>query len=151
MNRRSILGSWAAAFVATPAFARQALAAGEKKHRLAIHVDQSDIAQMNLALGNASNVFEHYKSHGEEVEIEIVAHSQGLHMLREDTSPVKERIRMVREKMPSIVFSACDNTKRRMEKQEGRNITLIPEATLVPSGVVRLMELQEQGWTYVRP
>ena len=70
MDRRSILGSWAVALVAAPAFARLALAAGEKKHRLAIHVDQSDIAQMNLALGNASNVFEHYKSHGEEVEID---------------------------------------------------------------------------------
>jgi intracellular sulfur oxidation DsrE/DsrF family protein len=28
---------------------------------------------------------------------------------------------------------------------------LIAEATVVPSGVVRLMELQEQGWSYVRP
>jgi hypothetical protein len=56
MDRRSILGSWAVALVAVPAFARLAPAAGEKKHRLALHVDQSDIAQMNLALGNASNV-----------------------------------------------------------------------------------------------
>jgi intracellular sulfur oxidation DsrE/DsrF family protein len=28
---------------------------------------------------------------------------------------------------------------------------VVPEATVVPSGVVRLMELQEQGWSYVRP
>jgi hypothetical protein len=27
----------------------------------------------------------------------------------------------------------------------------VPEATVVPAGVVRLMELQEQGWSYVRP
>jgi intracellular sulfur oxidation DsrE/DsrF family protein len=150
-NRRNIFRQVAAALLAAPAFASQAQAASEKKHRLAIHVDQSDIAQMNLALGNASNVFEHYKSRGEAVEIEIVAYAQGLHMLREDTSPVKERIKGLREKVPSIVFSACDNTKRRMEKEEGRNITFIPEATVVPSGVVRLMELQELGWSYVRP
>ena len=61
---------------------RRPQAAREKKHRLAIHVDQSDIAQMNLALGNASNVIEHYKSVGEEIEIEIVTYAQGLHMLR---------------------------------------------------------------------
>jgi intracellular sulfur oxidation DsrE/DsrF family protein len=151
MDRRSIFGPLAAAFVAAPAFGRRALAAGEKKHRLAIHVDQSDIAQMNLALGNASNVLEHYKSRGEEVDIEIVAYAQGLHMLREDTSPVKERIKALREKMPNVVFSACDNTKRRMEKDEGRKITFVTETTVVPSGVVRLMELQEQGWSYVRP
>ena len=150
-DRRSIFGLLAAAIVAAPAVVRPAHAAGETKHRLAIHVDQSDIALMNLALGNASNVIEHYKSRGEEVAIEIVTYSQGLHMLREDTSPVKERLKALREKMPNVVFSACDNTRRRMEKDEGRKITFVAAATIVPSGVVRLMELQEQGWSYVRP
>jgi hypothetical protein len=151
MDRRSVMGLLAAALVAAPMADRRAQAAGEKKHRLAIQVDQSDIAQMNLALGNASNVVEYYKSRGEEVEVEIVTYSQGLHMLREDTSPVKERIKALREKAPHVVFSVCDNTRRRMEKDEGRKLTFIPEARIVPSGVVRLMELQEQGWTYIRP
>jgi intracellular sulfur oxidation DsrE/DsrF family protein len=30
-------------------------------------------------------------------------------------------------------------------------ITLVPEATEVPTGVGHLVELQEQGWAYVRP
>jgi intracellular sulfur oxidation DsrE/DsrF family protein len=72
-------------------------------------------------------------------------------MLREDTSPVKERIKALREKMPTVVFSACDNTRRRMEKDEGRKLTFVAGATIVPSGAVRLMELQEQGWSYLRP
>jgi intracellular sulfur oxidation DsrE/DsrF family protein len=38
-----------------------------------------------------------------------------------------------------------------MEKAEGKVISVVPDATIVPSGVVRLMELQEQGWSYVRP
>ena len=151
MDRRSMLGLFVAAFAAAPADIPRAEAAGEKLHRVAIHVDQSDIAQMNLALGNASNVLEHYKSLGEEIEIEIVTYAQGLHMLRADTSPVKERIKTLREKMPNVVFSACDNTRRRMEKDEGRKITFISEATIVPSGIVRLIELQEQGWSYIRP
>jgi uncharacterized protein len=33
----------------------------------------------------------------------------------------------------------------------GRAISIVPDATIVPSGVVQLMELQEQGWSYVRP
>lgn len=151
MDRRRSFGLLAAAIFAAPAAVRPAQAADEKKHRAAIHVDQGDIAQMNLALGNASNVIEHYKSRGEEVEIEFVAYAQGLHMLREDTSPVKERIKALREKMPNVVLSACDNTRRRMEKDEGRKITFIAGATIVPSGAVRLMELQERGWCYIRP
>jgi uncharacterized protein len=38
-----------------------------------------------------------------------------------------------------------------MEKREGHAIAIVPEAAVVPSGVVHLMELQEQGWSYVRP
>jgi uncharacterized protein len=50
-----------------------------------------------------------------------------------------------------VTFAACNNTKHAMEKAEGKEVPLIPEATIVPSGVVRLVELQEQGWAYVRP
>jgi uncharacterized protein len=38
-----------------------------------------------------------------------------------------------------------------MHKDENKDIPLIPEATVVKSGVVRVMQLQEQGWTYVKP
>jgi intracellular sulfur oxidation DsrE/DsrF family protein len=38
-----------------------------------------------------------------------------------------------------------------MEKTEGKAISVVSDATIVPSGVVRIMELQEQGWSYVRP
>ena len=47
---------------------------------------------MNLALNNAMNVVEYYKEAGENVKIEVVTFGPGLHMLREDTSPVKARI-----------------------------------------------------------
>jgi uncharacterized protein len=50
-----------------------------------------------------------------------------------------------------IQFSACGYTKEGMEKKEGHPIAVLFEAVIVPSGVVRLMELQEKGWSYVRP
>jgi hypothetical protein len=36
-------------------------------------------------------------------------------------------------------------------KQENKPISLFPEARVVPTGIGRIVELQEQGWTYVRP
>ena len=38
-----------------------------------------------------------------------------------------------------------------MSRVESKEIPLISEAKVVKSGVVRVMELQEQGWTYVKP
>ena len=136
------------------AFTSAASAADEKKpHRLAIHVDQNDPQVMNLALNNATNVIEYYRGKKEDVDVELVTYGPGLHMLRADTSPVQDRIKRLKElAFPGkIEFSACDNTKRGMEKAEGKAISIMSDATLVPSGVVRLMELQEQGWSYIRP
>jgi len=136
------------------AFASAAFAADDKKpHRLAIHVDQNDPQVMNLALNNATNVIEYYRGKKEDVDVELVTYGPGLHMLRADTSPVQDRIKRLKElAFPGkIEFSACDNTKQGMEKAEGKAISIVSDATLVPSGVVRLMELQEQGWSYLRP
>ena len=126
-------------------------AAIKKPHRLALQVNTNDPATMNLALNNASNVAQYYKDLGLGVTIEIVAFGPGLHMLRDDTSPVKARIASMALSTPSISFKACGNTRDNMSKAEEKDIPLVTEASLVKSGVVRVMELQEQGWTYVRP
>ena len=134
------------------AFAASAFAA-DKPHRVAIQVNQNDPQVMNLALNNATNVLEYYRAKNEDVEIDIVTYGPGLHMLRADTSPVQDRLKRLKEMaFPSKVqFSACNNTKQGMEKTEGKAISVVSDATIVPSGVVRIMELQEQGWSYVRP
>ena len=124
-----------------------------KPHRIVIQVDQNSPDVMNLALNNARNVLDYYRDKHEDVDVEVVAYGPGLHMLREDTSPVKDRIKELAEvSFPSnIIFSACNNTKQGMEKREGHPITIIPQARIVPAGVVRIMELEEQGYSYVRP
>lgn len=124
-----------------------------KSHRLLIQVDQNDPAVMNLALNNATNVIEYYRSKGEEVAVDVVTYGPGLHMLRADTSPVLDRIKQLKSVVfPSTIqFSACNNTKEGMEKKEGHPIELASDAVLVPSGVIHLMEVQEEGWSYIRP
>ena len=146
---RSILLAAGVAFLAASGTQAEA----GKPHRVVIQVDQNDAEVMNLALNNVKNVLEMYRAKNEDAVVEIVAYGPGLHMLRDDTSPVKDRIKQLTElSFPSaLAFSACNNTKQGMEKREGHPVTLISQATLVPAGVVRIMELEEQGWSYVRP
>jgi intracellular sulfur oxidation DsrE/DsrF family protein len=152
MNRRLTFKLLAAAAMAAPFASRRAAAGNEKKtHKLALHVDQNDPDVMKLAFNNARNAYDLYKSWGEEVSIEIVAYSQGLHMLRDDTSPVKNEIRELRKHVPQVAFGACNNTKQAMERREGKPVPIIPEAAIVPAGVVRLVQLQEAGYAYVKP
>src|SRR5260370_21890931 len=150
---RGLLRRCATVALRSLAFTRASAAADGKPHHIAIQVDQNDPQIMNLVLNNATNVIEYYRGRNEDVDVDIVTYGPGLHMLRADTSPVQDRIKRLKElAFPGkIQFSACNNTKQGMEKTEGHAISILPYATIVSSGVVRLMEFQQQGWSYVRP
>lgn len=121
----------------------------QPSHHVVIQVTQNDPAVMNMAVNNAENLTKYYRDKGEQIDIELVAYGPGLHMLRSDTSPVKGRLGVLA--MDNMTFSACGNTLNAQAKQEGKEITLVPEARIVPAGIARIIELQEQHWTYVRP
>jgi intracellular sulfur oxidation DsrE/DsrF family protein len=123
----------------------------DKVHRVIVQISQNDPAIMNLALNNAENLAGFYQSKGERVEIEFVAYGAGLNMVRSDTSPVKERLIAMSHSMRDVTFSGCGNTLANQSKAENKTISLLPEARLVPTGVARIVELEEQGWTYLRP
>jgi len=130
-------------------FATSALA--DSPHRVALQITDNDADKMNAVLNVAANVSKYYSDKGEEVEIQVVAFNAGLHMLREDTSPVKPRLASFSKSMTNVSFKACQNTIDGMGKREGKEIPIVAEAERVPSGAVRLIELSEKGWTILRP
>jgi uncharacterized protein len=134
----------------TVALAAEA-AVAKKEHHLILQVNSNDPAAMNLALNNAMNVTQYYSESGQNVKIEVVTFGPGLHMLRDDTSPVKARIETMSLSNPEISFKACGNTQANMHKAENKDIPIIRGAEVVKSGVIRIMERQEQGWSYVKP
>ena len=127
------------------------VATAAETKRVAIHVDENDPQRMTMALNNAENIYTYYEAKGESVEIRLVAYGPGLHMFREDSSPVKDRIATMALEHDTLSFAACGNTQRAMAKSSGKEISLVSEAEVVPSGVVELIELQEDGWAYIRP
>jgi intracellular sulfur oxidation DsrE/DsrF family protein len=133
------------AMLATSAFAEGVV------HKVAIHVDENDPQVMNMALNNVANVNSYYEAQGDTVIIELVAYGPGLKMYIPGQSPVADRISTMSLEMENLTFAACENTLNGMIKKAGHDITLMEEATIVPSGVVRLIELQEQDYAYVRP
>jgi intracellular sulfur oxidation DsrE/DsrF family protein len=120
-----------------------------RTHRVVIQVTQNDPAVMNMALNNAENLTKYFQDKGEKVEIEFVAYGAGLNMFRSDTSPVKDRLAALSGK--NITFSGCGSTMANQSRMEQKDITLVPEAHVVAAGIARVVELEENGWTYVRP
>lgn len=136
----------AMAFVLSPL---AALAEGVT-HYVAFHVDENDPALMNLTLNNVQNVESYYASIGDTVVVEVVAYGPGLNMFTA-ASPVADRIAQMSLALPDMTLSACGNTMVKMAEKSGQEVALLEEVGVVPAGVVRLIELQELGYAYIRP
>lgn len=135
--------------------AGSAVAADSKPHRVAIQVSSEDRHTQALALGNAHNYAAYYKAKGEPYAIEIVAFGPGFAMVRGDMSMMKGEIETLQKELgDTLVVSACENTRKAIADSMGKQpdeIPLLPGVKETPSGIVRLAELQEQGWAYIRP
>jgi len=126
-------------------------AAELRAHHVAIQVSENDPARMNLALNNAINIVKVYQARKQEVEVRIVTYGPGVTMLRADTSPIAPRVRSFMDGVPEVSFDVCDNTLAGLSKAEGKDVPLLEGVHHVEAGAVTLMELQEQGWSYLRP
>ena len=116
------------------------------KHKVVIQVSSDDARTQTIAMNNAVNL---QKALGmDNVAIEIVAYGPGLSML---IGGAKQSQRVSSLAQQDIVFSACGNTMKKVERKDGKPVILSEGVTVVPAGVLRIMELQEQGYSYVRP
>ena len=143
--RQTVLALLAIVMFSIPTFA------GDGAHKLVLQISDNDPQKMNTVMNVAANVSRHYSAKGEEIDIKIVAFNRGLHMLRSDTSPVSKRINSFAASMPNVEFQACNNTRTAMAKKSGKDVPLFEFAEVVPAGVVSIIELDEKGYTVVRP
>ena len=131
----------AALMVGSLALPASSLAAD--KSRMVIQVSDNNAATWNLALNNAKNI---QKDVGKDnVDLEIVAFGPGIGMLKAD-SEVANRIDEAIE--AGVQVLACENTMRNQKlSKEDMN----DKVNYVPSGVVKIMQRQQQGYAYLRP
>ena len=118
-----------------------------KKHRVFFHLTESDPQRANGVLTNVQNLVE-VEGWKNIEELELVVHGPGLRpfVARGIDPEVKAKVEALLT--AGLRVDACQNTMRRPSiKPED----LIEGLTPVPSGVVRVMELQEKGYAYVRP
>ncbi|HUD89180.1 MAG TPA: DsrE family protein [Xanthobacteraceae bacterium] len=145
MHRRNLLTLICAIMPVTAAVTR-AEAATPDVAKVAYHL--SDLDKVDFVLGNIRN---HYNGMGgpENVTIALVVHGPALKAfhLADATPDMTQRTDDMRKN--GLQLNACINTMR------GQNVTLkdlLPGFIVADKGgVVRLAELQSQGYAYLRP
>jgi len=116
----------------------------EKK--IVLQISDPNPFKQTLVLNVASNLIKHYGQ--DQVAIEIVAFGPGLRLLFAENSNGK-RINALSG--AGVTFSACKNTIKNMGKKLGHDPVLNSKAVKVSAGVVRIIELQDQGYNLIKP
>lgn len=115
-------------------------------HKVVIQVSTNDSKTQTIALNNAANV---RKAYGRDnVDVQIVAYGPGLSLL---TRKSKNAERVASMAMEGVHFNACGNTMKKIARKTGHKPALVDGVAVVPAGVGRIIELEEQGYAYVRP
>jgi intracellular sulfur oxidation DsrE/DsrF family protein len=94
----------------------------------------------------ANNLVKHYGP--DQVDVEIVAFGPGLRLLFAENAN-KDRIQSLADN--GVRFAACGNTVRNMSKILGEEPVLNKNATTVSAGVVRILDLEKQGYKIIKP
>jgi len=115
--------------------------------KVVIQVSTKDPLTQKIALNNAANVLKEFGPGN--VLVEIVAYGPGLSILTKKSKNSKRVKSMAFNE--DLQFSACNNTMKKIKKKKGKFPKLTKGVKIVPAGVVRIMELQEKGYSYIRP
>jgi intracellular sulfur oxidation DsrE/DsrF family protein len=145
MHRRNIL---ATAFAATGALLGARAARSETRDAPKVVYHLADLDKVAFVLGNIDN---HLAGVGgpEKVTIELVVHGPALRAFHSSAASPDTAHRLASLVKARVKPAAC------IHSMQGQNVTLadlLPGFTVAErGGVVRIAELQAQGYVYLRP
>ena len=151
-----------AGLVGLMAFTGAASAApGDTKQKVVYHINGDDPKQQAGALRNIQN---HINAVGKEnLDLRVVMHGNGVSMVLLPES--LERVKGFKAanaspqmeasidglKNQGVQFKVCANTLQGRQVDRERDLYMVDEADIVPSGVAELGILQAQGFAYIKP
>ena len=116
------------------------------KHRIVYQLNKADPAYLQHVLFSAGELMRKY---GDDVEIVIGALGPGLHLIGKlPGHPIPTELQQRASSLAQygVAFHACGNTMKSLGWEEK---DLLPFAKIVPIGIDDIMQLQEQGFTYI--
>lgn len=118
-------------------------------NRVMLHIDSAAPAKMKAVLDQAEFFLDQAERQGRSIQLEVIANSHGLSLLRAGVSPYADRIARMGKRHASLQFIACSQSIARFS-HEGQNVILLPAAKAAPTALGQIVTRLQQGWTYVR-
>jgi len=118
-------------------------------NRVMLHLDSAAPARMQAVLDQAERLLDEAEQQGRAMQLEVIANSRGIDLLRAGLSPYAERMARMKQRHANLQWVACNQTIARFTS-EGQTVELLPATQIAPTAIGEIVTRLQQGWTYVR-
>lgn len=132
-----------------PGYQAVSLAPRADPNRVMLHLDNARPDKMHAVLDQAEHLLDEAERQGRSMQLEVIANSHGLKLLRAGHSPYAERIARMRARHVNLSWVACGQSIARFTS-DGQKVELLPAVRTAPTAIGEIVTRLQQGWTYVR-
>jgi hypothetical protein len=125
------------------------LAREPDRNRVMLHLDSAAPDRMRAVLDRAEHLLNEAERQGRTMQIEVIANSRGIDLLRAGFSPYADRMARMKARHANLQWVACSQTIARFTS-EGQKVELLPATRTAPTAIGEIVTRLQQGWTYVR-
>ena len=118
-------------------------------NRVMLHLDSAAPAKMQAVLDQAEHLLNEAEQQGRAMQLEVIANSRGLNLLRDGHSPYAERMARMKQRHANLHWVACGQSIARL-RNDGEQVMLLPDTRTTPTAINEIVTRLQQGWTYVR-
>ncbi len=120
--------------------------------KVLVHVNTSNLDKIKEALDTAEELLQTYAQTDQAAEMEIVANSGGLDLLRAGHSPYAARVRELQQRYVNLTFLACQTAMDRVKREQGIDVSkeLLPGVGVTPSALDQILDRLREGWVYIK-
>lgn len=118
--------------------------------RVVFHISTDDATSASGLMDQVQLVLQQYQKEGRALKVHVVANNAGLRNLQQGRSTIADRLQQLDQQYDNVVFAACGNTINRFHQQKGEEISILPSAVIIQSGVSYVARRQSEGWVYIK-
>jgi hypothetical protein len=115
-----------------------------------LHVSNNDPRRFDVLLSETEYLLESHKKNNQPIEIELLANSNGINLLKAGSSSQAKKLNMLTQKYNNLTLSVCGKTLQRLQQDTGNKIILLPKTNIVRSAIYQVTKRQKEGWSYIR-
>ncbi|VAX10323.1 hypothetical protein MNBD_GAMMA25-85 [hydrothermal vent metagenome] len=126
------------------------IANADNTRKIMLHVSTNDEYRLNIMLEETEHLLKASRRENEKVFVEILTNGPGLELVKKSGSPSAQRLQRLQSRYDNLFVTACAQAIERVRIDQGIELELIPNTTIVRSSLSEVLERQREGWTYIR-